>query len=209
LLLSAHPSQAAANFRGDKAMSARLVAALVAFSLPLAFGQAAVEPTHVAAAAAVASTSAGGASQAADAKEVSKCIVKGFNKGTLDLTEEKCIEDDTSGIVVGIQGELTNVLMMTKAPGETRSIGQQMVSGAVVLLEKVELLVQQCLKPDAQKEIHEAIANMKNPNAIEGNIIENKVTLERDVIGAITEWLSDQKCLAAEQLGDGLRATLV
>merc|ERR1712060_367239 len=77
---------------------------------------------------------------------------------------------------------------------------QQMVSGAVVLLEKVELLIQQCLKKDAQAEIHKAIETMKDPNIMENNIIKNKIVLERDVIGAITEWLTGQKGLAAQSL---------
>merc|ERR1712032_786808 len=94
-------------------------------------------------------------------------------------------------------------------PGDKRPLEQQMVGGAVGLLEHVQRLIQSCLKTDAQEEIHKAIVNLKNPTVIERNVLKNKVILERDAIGAITEWLTNEKCLAAEELGDGLRAVLV
>merc|ERR1712032_1513427 len=73
----------------------------------------------------------------------------------------------------------------------------------------IEGLMNQCLKGDAKNDINEVVRHLKDPQEMGQQIVANRLSIEQDVITAITDGLGERWQGTGKAAGEALRMVLL
>jgi hypothetical protein len=144
------------------------------------------------------------------ASDVVKGFIDGFTDGEPLLPgEEQCLETTAGGITADLQKGLMDLVNAVKDARNRQDLENKLMIDGIQTFELIENLMNKCLQGDAKKDINEAVAHLKDIPKMGQNIAANKISIEQDVISAITDGLGKQWQGTGKAIGEILRLVLL